>query len=146
MKLVRTTWPQQAMGLLLGLTFASVGGCGSSETGYPLVTGRVYYHGQPLAGGLIVFTPDEERGNSGPLAKAIIGPDGVFSLRSEGKLGASPGWHRITIAPAPAAVRSARLQLYQSPPIRLRSPQFSGLSREVKGGSANAFDFLLDDS
>jgi hypothetical protein len=146
MKLVRTTWPQRSLALLLGLAFTSAGGCGSAETGYPLVTGRVYYHGQPLAGGLIVFTPDEERGNSGPLAKAIIGPDGRFSLRAEGKLGASPGWHRITIAPAPVASKSTRLQLYQSPPIRLRSPQFSGLTREVKAGSRNAFDFLLDDS
>jgi hypothetical protein len=146
MKLVRTTWPRGSLAFLLGLAFTSAGGCGSAESGFPLVTGRVYYHGQPLSGGLIVFTPDEERGNSGPLAKAAIGPDGRFSLRSEGKLGAAPGWHRVTIAPAPVAYKSTRLQLYQSPPIRLRSPQFSGLSREVKTGSANAFDFLLDDS
>jgi hypothetical protein len=146
MKLVRTTWPQRSLALLLGLAFTSAGGCGSAKTGYPLVTGRVYYHGQPVAGGLIVFTPDEERGNTGPLAKAIIGPDGRFSLRSEGKLGAAPGWHRVTIAPAPVASKSVRLQLYQSPPIRLRSPQLSGLSREVKADAANAFDFLLDDS
>ena len=146
MKLVRTTRPQRSLALLLAVAFANAGGCGPAETGYPLVTGRVYYHGQPLSGGLIVFTPDEERGNSGPLAKAVIGADGRFSLRSEGKLGAAPGWHRVTIAPAPVAPKSVRLQLYQSPPIRLRSPQFSGLSREIKTGSANAFDFLLDDS
>jgi hypothetical protein len=120
-----------------------LGGCSSGQESYPNVVGRVYYRGEPLPGGLIVFTPDEERGNIGPIAKAAIGPDGRYSLRSEQRTGAVPGWHRISIAAAPA--KSRRLQLNQIPPGRYRHPQHSGLAREVKADTANVFDFHLED-
>src|SRR5207249_4096885 len=70
-------------------------GCGQRETPLAPVSGRVFYRGQPLPGGTIVFTPDSERGGSGPLACGEIGQDGRYTLHTGTQPGAVPGWHRI---------------------------------------------------
>src|SRR5262245_15850104 len=114
--------------LLLGL------GCGGSAPTLAPVQGRVFYRGRPLPGGTIVFTPDPERGGCGPQAWALIQPDGHYRLSSEGRLGAAPGWHRITVACAPAG----RL------PARFRDPELSGQRFEVRAGRANLCDLHLE--
>ena len=75
----------------------AVAGCGQDEAVPAPVHGRVFYKGVPLSGGSIVFTPDIERGGSGPLARGDIGPDGRYVLNTDGRAGAAPGWHRVTI-------------------------------------------------
>src|SRR5262245_42189900 len=66
------------VGLLLVL---AVLGCGRDDRLTP-VRGQVFYHGRPLAGGTIVFTPDAERGGRGPLACGEIGADGRYTLHT----------------------------------------------------------------
>ena len=133
--------------LALGLTLIGLSGCQPSVPTLVPVTGRVFHRGLPLAGGLIVFVPDPDRGNSGELARARIGPDGSYYLITGDRVGAPPGWHRVAIAPAPATrAGTAVLELYREPPKRYRNPQLSGLLREVRAGAANVFDFHLDDS
>src|SRR5438552_1367001 len=84
-------------------------GCRREQPALAPVSGRVFYHGQPLTGGTIVSTPDPERGGSGPLACAEIGPDGQYVLSSGRHKGAVPGWHRVTVAAAsPAALALPR--------------------------------------
>lgn len=81
MTLVQRRWmPVLALcgGLALGLS-----GCGWSESGPPRhdVQGHVSYAGQQVPRGLIRFTPDHSKGNSGPGAVADI-HDGFFQTKS----------------------------------------------------------------
>jgi hypothetical protein len=130
-------------GLVLGAL--AVLGCGQDDSLTP-VHGRVFYRGQPLPGGTIVFTPDAERGGRGPLACGEIAADGHYSLRSGEKFGAVAGWHRITIAPPARAVAPG--QTATPPAIELprkySDPEQSGLLREVRPGKSGEQDFYLE--
>jgi hypothetical protein len=135
--------PLHCWGILLGL---AVLGCGQDEKLTP-VHGQVFYHGEPLTGGTIVFTPDSERGGHGPLACGEIGSDGRYRLRTGLTLGAVSGWHRITIAPAspvtpspPTAAQPSAINL----PRKYSNPEQSGLLREIKAGKVAEQDFYLE--
>jgi len=127
------------------LATATLGSAGCGGRGAPSsdVKGRVGYRGGPLAGGLIVFVPDEERGNSGPLVKGTIRADGSFSLGSS----LPAGWYKVAVAPPPGPGRTTPTAAdpYPAPPLRYRNPQLSGLEGEVKAGAENVFDFQLTD-
>jgi hypothetical protein len=125
--------PRTPLRCVLVVAILAVFGCGQDDDVTP-VHGRVFYHGQPLPGGTIVFTPDAERGGRGPLACGEIAGDGRFSLRSGDKLGAVPGWHRVTIA-APPAIELSR---------KYSDPEQSGLLREVRPGKSGEQDFYLE--
>jgi hypothetical protein len=117
------------------------GGCGSSETPVPTtVRGRVTFQGQPLAGGLVVFSPDAERGGSGKPMRAEIRDDGSFELTAESKPDVPPGWYRVAIAPAPASGSQIQPLL----PLQLRRPDQSGLVREVAAGKDHHFEFAIE--
>ena len=118
----------------LGL-LALLAGCGRADVKLAPVQGRVFYRGRPLAGGTIVFTPDADRGGSGPLACGEIGPDGHYTLHTGDEPGAVPGWHKVTIA---AGRGDARL------PRKYSDPEASGQSREVQAGQANTLDLQLE--
>ncbi len=117
----------------LSLLTLAIAGCGSRDACYP-VGGIVLFRNVPLAGGLIVFTPDAEKGNSGPIARAIIRTDGSFELQTDDKSGAVRGWHRITIAPP---VGDSAHYTYRDFPVRFRNPADSNLSWEVKAIKGN---------
>jgi hypothetical protein len=110
-------------------------GCGQSGSPLAPVQGRVFYRGQPLLGGTVVFTPDAERGGRGPQAWAEIDAQGNYTLRTEGKNGAVPGWHLVTIA---APGQGDEL------PARYRDPERSGQRVEVKRDGANRCDLHLE--
>ncbi len=114
---------------LLGLALL---GCGRDDKLTP-VHGHVYYHGKPLAGGTIAFTPDPERGGHGPLAYGEIDAEGRYSLHTGDAAGAVPGWHRVTIAPAAVDL-----------PRKYGDPEQSGLLREVKTDRVVEQDFHLE--
>jgi hypothetical protein len=135
------------LGGLAALALAlAAAGCGDARPTLAPVRGHVYYHGAPLAGGAIVFTPDPEHGGRGPLACARIGDDGGYILSTGSVLGAVAGWHRVSFktfaaAPDPAGAAGAvdaRL------PSRFSDPEKSGQVREVKAGQANVIDFQLE--
>ena len=129
--------------LLLGPT---LWGCGSQQEKLTPVNGQVFYRGQPLAGGTIVFTPDAERGGHGPLACGEIGPDGRYALQTGSNPGAVPGWHRVTVAPR-AAARTPDSSLVDAPidlPRKYSDPEQSGLLREIKADKVLAHDFYLE--
>ena len=110
-------------------------GCGKNGPP-PLapVKGQVWYQGQPLTGGMVVFTPDIQRGGSGPQAWAKIGSDGAFVLMTETRTGATPGWHRITIA----------TESSPSLPPRFQDPEHSQQFFEVKADRPNVCELRLD--
>lgn len=119
--------------LLCCLVFAV--GCGrNASPSLAHVHGRVYFRGQPLGGGTIVFTPDTDRGGRGPLASARIDADGNYQLTTDDRTGATPGWHRITIA---------GLGDDQLPP-RYRDPELSEQRYEVRTDRVNRCDLHLD--
>ena len=112
-------------------------GC-SGETRLVPVEGTVSFAGQPVTGGVIVFCPDSNRGNDGPLAQAAIAPDGHFSLLTDGKPGAIVGWHRITLTTSPQDLNGSSL------PGRYSNPDLSGQSYEVKQTQPNNCQIRLD--
>ncbi len=136
--------PTRVLLLVAGAYCLLLGGCGSKNSATVAVKGSVYFRGQPIKGGLIVFTPDIERGSQGPLAKGTIGSDGHFTLASEGSAGVAPGWYRVTIADNGSPLPSAE-NPYPGPSRKYRNPDLSGLIREVKLGTENVFEFQLTD-
>jgi hypothetical protein len=116
-------------------------GCGNPSPTSDIipVQGKVYYRGQPLVSGMVVFAPDADRGTHGELATGAIQPDGSFKLKSADKAGAVAGWHRVTVmavelTPEPRALL----------PARYSDPRLSGLLCEVKAGRDNAINFNLE--
>lgn len=132
--------------LSLGAGAALVGlpsGCSrKTPSGPTTVTGRVTFLGNPLANGLIVFTPDADRGGSGKPARGDLDSDGRFQLKLAGETAILPGWYRVSIAPQwqVASHSSARLSF----PPQLARPDKSGVIREVKAGQQNVFEFDVE--
>jgi hypothetical protein len=132
------------------LLFASLvlTGCGTGTPPLVAVTGHVSYHGQPLPGGVIVFAPDSAKGSNGPVASAVIQPDGSFTLRTADSPGAAVGWHRVTVVcvsdPDPDVTGSRYAVPVSLIPEKYRSADLSGLSREVRGGQTNEINLNLD--
>ena len=123
----------------LALLALSMAGCGGQKPSLVPVRGHVFFHGAPLPGGVVVFTPDPEHGGRGPLASARIGEDGGYVLTTGDDMGAVPGWHRVTFkgGPPPTIPENGL-------PPRYSDPEQSGQTREVKAGQANVIDFHLE--
>ena len=134
--------PAAALGVGAALV-ALHGGCSRKPAAGPAtVRGRVTFQGRPLAGGLVVFSPDPDRGGSGKPARGDLDPDGAFRLKLGGDPAIPPGWYRVAVAPAPAYPTSA----LGGPafPRDLARPDKSGLVREVKPGEENVFEFAVE--
>jgi hypothetical protein len=113
-------------------------GCGKpTEVPPAKVEGRVTFGGRPLAGGLIVFVPDVDKGSSGKMLTAGLAADGGYQL-ANGAPAVPSGWYRVAIA-EPAETFGG------SPfPPQLRRPDRSGLERQVKPGHDHRFDFDIE--
>lgn len=126
------------------LLVALPGGCKRSGSPAPAtVRGAVTFQGRPLAGGMIVFSPDPERGGSGKPARGDLGPDGRFELRLAGSSTIPAGWYRVAISPPASAITEPQLSAVAFP-RQLARPDLSGLSREVKPGQDNVFEFAVE--
>jgi hypothetical protein len=126
-----------ALGIgVVALALALPMGCAKAPSADPAkVGGTVLFQGRALADGLIVFTPDPDRGNGGKLFTANINSNGRFQL-ADGTAAVAPGWYRVAIA-EPAG-------WYGNFPAELRRPDRSGLEREVKPGMDHDFDFAIE--
>jgi hypothetical protein len=123
-------------------------GCRSSVPLQP-VTGKVTFKGALLSYGVVVFTPDASRGESGRVAVGTIRPDGTYTLNTDDAAGAGPGWYRITVSafnsPPPKTLAPEPFQ----PPVPLlpekyRDPELSTLRCQVKANQTNSIDLNLD--
>ena len=108
-------------------------GCFGTPPALSPAKGQVKWRGQPLPGGTIVFTPNPERGNRGPMAVASVASDGTFTLETDGQAGCAPGWHRVTVLSRSCAL-----------PTRYRDPELSGQHVEIKPGASNTCEVNLD--
>lgn len=133
----------------LALTLLVLGaGCRRPPTLQP-VSGKVTYKGAVLTNGLVVFTPDAGRGESGPIALGTIRADGNYTLATGETAGISPGWYRVTVAAfsAPLAAQPPA-DRFAAPvsllPEKYRDPELSLLRCEVKPDHVNTIDLNLD--
>ncbi len=121
-------------------------GCHSEAGPLIPVHGKVFSKSAPLHGGTIVFVPDANRGNNGPLAKGEIRADASYTLKTENVPGARPGWYHVTIMameePPPGGTPFFAPRSLV--PEKYRDPELSGLSCEVKAGQENGIDFDLE--
>jgi hypothetical protein len=136
---------------LIGTLFAVcllAAGCGDkSKSPEVVVRGQILYRGEPLSGGMIVFSPNAERGMNGPLLIATLQADGTFILLGTDGKPVQPGWYRIAVAPrAGTTDLPTAEQPYPGLAARYRNPSQSGLEREIKAGEENLVCFDLDDS
>ncbi|MFO0822470.1 MAG: hypothetical protein U0792_05015 [Gemmataceae bacterium] len=119
------------------------GGCSrNTPQAATTVRGAVTFQGKPLAGGMVVFSPDPDRGHSGKPIRGNVGVDGRYELRPSEKTPIPPGWYRVAIAAAPSLEPTSEL----SPifPVKLARPDLSGLLREVKPEQENVFEFAVE--
>lgn len=130
--------------LIFTLACLALVGCTSKPATLNAVAGKVLYKGTQLRDGVIVFSPDTSRGESGAIAYGKIKPDGTYTLTTGDAPGVAAGWYRVTISseasngapydPAPIA----RI------PVKYRDPLLSQLQCEVKANRDNHLDFNLD--
>lgn len=120
-------------------------GCGSKPALQNRILGTVYFHGEPLRGGMVVFIPDVEQGGSGSLVVGKIDPSGNYSINSSAEYPISEGWHRVTVCGEPRQDAPSRyVSLFRDVPNRYRNPELSGLKCELQLGS-NRIDIHLED-
>lgn len=122
-------------------------GCEETTPPLALVSGRVSYQNQLLPRGAIVFVPDADRGNNGRLAQGTIHPGGLYTIQTDGKAGALPGWYRVTVIAVVESgsghYRSGASTPRSLVPEKYRDPQLSDLTCEVKAGRENIINFNL---
>jgi hypothetical protein len=125
------------------LSALHLSGCQQKPTALSHVSGKVSYKGASLQGGIIVFTPDSTRGESGKIAFSKIQPDGSYTLSTDDTTGAVAGWYRVTVASlvGPTSLDGPAVSVIDP---RYRDPQLSQLQCEVKGNRDNHLDFNLD--
>jgi len=82
---------------LLLCTLGLVGALGCSAAPVP-VSGKVTLDNKPLTLGLVSFRPDKSKGNTYTVEpRGKIGPDGAYTLETNGKPGAPPGVYKVVI-------------------------------------------------
>jgi hypothetical protein len=128
----------------LALGAPLLAGCTQKPATLNHVTGKVSYKGALLRTGVIVFTPDTSRGESGKIAFGTIKDDGTYIIATDDAPGAAAGWYRVTVGSL-----SGVSATYDSAPISLipekyRDPTLSQLQCEVVANRDNHLDFNLD--
>jgi len=129
--------------MLLGIMAAALPlGCGNGTkpAAAGTVRGRLTFQNQPVAGGTIVFTPDRDRGSSGPPIRTDTGPGGAFTLMRDGGPAIPPGWYRVAIAPPPGDTHAGANEAF---PTQLCRPDQSTLVRQVEAGKDHFFEFAV---
>lgn len=141
--LVRVLVPVVSLGAGVAAV-ALPGGCGKSAP--PQVTtvhGRVTFQGRPVAGGLVVFTPDPDRGFAGKPVRGETDAAGAYTLQLDGRPHIPAGWYRVSLADAAPPDPVAAFGRPAFPP-QLGRPDQSGLVREVVAGKDHVFEFGVE--
>ena len=129
------------------LAAAALAGCSKPPPAPPApVRGTVTFQARPLAGGLVVFTPDRERGPAGPPVAARLDADGHYELKPAPPAapgappgvsqGVTPGWYVVALSDSPQSTLGPF-------PAELKRPDRAGIAREVVAGRDNVIDFAV---
>ena len=119
-------------------------GCQAKSTTLNHVTGKVLFKGLPLHTGVIVFSPDTSRGESGKIAISKIESDGTYVLKTGDAVGVPAGWYRVTVVSLANPTASYEVAAISYIPEKYRDPQLSMLQCEVKANKDNHLDINLD--
>ncbi|MEW4487030.1 hypothetical protein AB1L42_03065 [Thalassoglobus sp. JC818] len=135
-----TFWQQnQISALLLAIPLLSLG-CGSGiDLG--VVKGQVTKEGQPVAGAIVEFIPD-----NGRTSTAITKSDGTYELDYDDFKGAVIGTHRVQITAGVPSVEASEDDSNPTPPPMAAPPQVIKIEKKFEVASGeNTFDFNLDE-
>jgi hypothetical protein len=131
--------------LILGGVLLALPGCGGGLGKLYPVSGTVKYGTDVLNSGMVTFHPDESKGNKSKLnPSGPIKEGGKYSVQTNGKDGAPPGWYKVTVStmtPPTGAVKMGEAP----PPVKINpkylDPKTTDLSVEVPG--TGAFDLTV---
>lgn len=129
---------------LVALTAPLLAGCTQKTATLNHVSGKVFYKGTVLRTGVIVFTPDTSRGESGKVAFGAIKDDGSYIIATEDAPGAAAGWYRVTVGSLTGVSAPYDTTPISLIPEKYRDPLLSQLQCEVKANRDNHLDFNLD--
>jgi hypothetical protein len=121
-----------------------IAGCQPKSTALNVVTGKVLYKGVPLTSGIIVFSPDTSRGETGKVAFSKIESDGAYSLKTGDAPGVMSGWYRVAVVSLANPTANYDTAPISYLPDKYRVPEQSQLQCEVKPNRDNHLDFNLD--
>lgn len=119
-------------------------GCTQKPATLVSVSGKVVYKGAALPDGIIIFSPDTSRGESGKIAFGKIKNDGTYTLTTGDAPGASSGWYRVTVSSEVSRGAPYDPAPMSRIPEKYRDPALSQLQCEVKANRDNHLDFNLD--
>ena len=119
-------------------------GCQQKPATLNSVSGKVLLKGTPLPAGVIVFSPDTSRGESGRVAMSKIESDGSYNLKTDDKPGVAPGWYRVTVASLANGSSTYDTAPVSYLDVKYRDPLNSQLQCEVKANRDNHLNFNLD--
>ena len=139
------------VGLFVALVVGVFGLAGCTPPPAPTfpVTGKITYQKKPLTTGNIIFVPDATKGNSSKeSAFGFIGPDGTYSLTTNGRDGAPLGWYKVSVDPLgmPKESPAKGAPPPKAPPInaKYKKANSSGISIEVtENPKPGAYDIEL---
>jgi hypothetical protein len=89
------------LAILFALALTCLVGCGGVKR--LTVSGTVKLDGQPLDGGILVFTPDTAKGNTAKISCTSPVKEGRYNLETNGitrddsGTGVPPGWYKVTL-------------------------------------------------
>ncbi|MBI3822974.1 MAG: hypothetical protein HY289_09900 [Planctomycetes bacterium] len=130
--------------MLIFCLLALLVGCSNKPTALNSVSGKVLYKGVPLSTGIIVFSPDTSKGETGKIAFSKIKADGTYTLNTGDAPGATAGWYRVAVSSLSGSTSSYEGGVISLIPEPYRDPVQSKLQCEVKSNRDNHLDFNLD--
>jgi hypothetical protein len=136
------------LAILCAFGLTSLVGCGGGVKRIP-VSGTVTLDGQPLNGGVLVFSPDTAKGNTAQISCASPVREGQYELETVGVTGADsgkgvpPGWYKV-ILKTPNRSTKKRPDSPIEVNDKYKSVEKTPLSVEVKNNpEPGAYDFKL---
>ena len=118
---------------------------GCSSGGLEKVSGKVTVDGAPLTMGMVRFVPDASKGNKTPTEPVgEIKKDGTYTLMTNGKEGAPPGWYKVSVTASETPDSSKPFSGKSLVAQQYNNPESSNIAFEVKSGApAGAYDIKV---
>ena len=147
------SWRGPGLALLVGCFALGCGDDSGVGQTYPVI-GKITMANEPLTAKttMVLFKPDASKGNTCPFEPAgTVDEAGTYTIRTNGKKGAPPGWYRVVVtardeAPPehPKGGPAHRPVVRSLVPARYGHEKTSGLSLEVVDSPApGAYDLKL---